>query len=91
MSRNVAIEARAAVDEAIDMLNERPRNYGGHREADGSSTIDAMPRDRVRHKDGRIMRFVRMLPQDATPYLTALCTYRGRWIVVPDYKLEEVG
>ena len=83
--------ARDEVDAAIEALERVPKNYGGHREADSTSTIDAVERDVVLHRDGRVMRFVRFLDAKDTPYLTALVTYRGRWIVVPSYKLVAVG
>ncbi len=84
-------EAKASVESAIDALEAQPRSFGGHLSKNRSSTIDGMPRDRVQHRDGRVMRFVRLLDPKDTPYLTALVTYRGRWLVVPSYKLRAIG
>ena len=83
-------EARGEVDEAIEALERVPRNYGGHLERDASSTIDGTERDHVVHRDGRVMRFDSMVDSFETPYPTALCVYRGRWLVVPAYKLRSI-
>lgn len=83
--------AKVAVEDAINVLEQQTRSFGGHLSKEGTSTIDAMPRDRVQHRDGRVMRFVRLLDAAETPYLTALVTYRGRWLVIPTYKLRSIG
>lgn len=84
-------EAKASVESAIDALEAQPRSYGGHLSKDGSSTIDGTPREVMQHRDGRVMRFARFLDPIDTPYLTALVSYRGRWLVVPGYKLRAIG
>lgn len=83
------MDARNEVESAIDALEAMPRSYGGHRSADSTSTLDA-PLDGtpVLHQDGRVMRLVDFLDPADTPYATALVTYRGRWLVVPGYKLR---
>jgi hypothetical protein len=91
LDKDALKEASAEVENAIDALNRVPVTYGGHLEKDGSSTIDGLDRDRVQHQDGRVLRFVRFLDMVDTPYLTALVTYRGRWLVVPAYKLRSIG
>jgi len=83
--KDKAREARAAVDEAIDTLNMVPRTYGGHRSGEGTSMFDNIVPEHVMHRDGRIMRFERFIDGDV---MAALCVYRGRWIVVPSYKLR---
>jgi hypothetical protein len=78
------LEARHEVESAIDALEAMPRSYGGHRSADSTSTLDApLDGEPVLHTDGRVMRLIRVLDERGT-----LCSYRGRWIVVPGYKLR---
>lgn len=81
--------ARDQVEQAIDALEAMPRHYGGHLAASSTSTLDA-PLDGtpVLHQDGRVMRLVSFLDPADTPFATALVTYRGRWLVVPGYKLR---
>lgn len=77
-------EAREEVERAIDALEAMPRSYGGHRSADSTSTLDAPDEGQpVLHNDGRVMRLIRVLDERGV-----LCSYRGRWIVVPGYKLR---
>lgn len=85
-------EAKIAVEDAIDVLEHRPRSYGGHLSKEATSTIDGCePVVTALHQDGRLLQFVRFLDEIDTPYLTALVTYHGRWLVIPAYKLRTVG
>jgi hypothetical protein len=81
------LEARNEVDAAIDALEHQPVTFGGHLSREGTSTLDA-PCYSVLHDDGRVMRFERFLDPADTPYATALCAYRGRWLVIPARRLR---
>lgn len=42
LNKDDVLDARKTVDDAIDALNAVPKTFGGHREADSTSVIDAV-------------------------------------------------